>query len=265
MSILYFHAADNKASGAAVTATPEDSTYPAANLVDENPGTPSKLSATSGSWVIDLAQATRVDAVAFWKHNFDPALTVQIQMHASDVWTAPTLSTTITIPALPEDAYPFCPWVDLRSVAGYAVSGFRYLRINVPSANSVNCALGDVFLGSVAKTLSHLQRPGEIEEDHPITEHALGPGRSLVYDEGMRIRTLRCQGLAAATETAALRSWHRACHGRARPGLLIPDTSVNDAWFGRFPAGSGLLIKGHGAQLSSFQFVWQEIGAGLKL
>ena len=154
MNVLYGLPSQNVASLATWTATPEDSAYPAANLVDLNPGKPSKLTATSGSWVGDFGATQRVDIVALWHHNFDAGLTVLWQGNDSDSWGSPALSEAFVIPPLPADRYPRCPFLDISPLMQGSPAGYRYYRLSVPSANSAYLAIGDLWLASVANDFS---------------------------------------------------------------------------------------------------------------
>lgn len=268
---LYCHHLDNVAPNATVTASAEDAAYPATNLNDRNPGTPSYLTTDTGWWLFDFGAAQRVDLVAFWRHNFDPGLTVQIQANNSDSWDGspgPALSTTIEIPALPEDEYPFNPFVDLREVEGYQEAGYRYWRINIPNTNTLPCGIGDVWLAAAVRQLDYLRAPAEYDEDHPIVEHKTEFKISLIYDRGVRIRACKAEGQSSSAGGASLQSWYRACRGRARAGLLFPHAEVNDAWFMRFPEG-GMVVHDFGEEtpggLVTFAFKAEEIAAGLPL
>lgn len=263
MSWLYAHHLDNVAPLSTVTASAEDSAYLAENLIDRNPGKPAKLTTTTGGWVGAFAAPTVVQAVALWKHNLDPGLEVLFQMNDEDAWADPPLSVAIPIPAIPEDDYPFDPFVDLRDAEGYDEYGYLYYRLWVPSANTAPVAVGDLWLASELRQLRYLQDPVDVEEEHPVIEHRTDFKVSLIYDRGVRLRALSAEGFCDASEEAALWSWYRACRGRARVGLLIPNDQVNDAWFMRFPEGS--LMTHAQCDQRTFGFKALEVGKGLPL
>jgi hypothetical protein len=266
MSWLYAHHLDNVAPLSTVTASAEDPAYLAVNLIDRNPGKPAKLTTTSGYWLGDFGEggAQVISAVALWKHNFDPGLEVLFQANDTDAWADPALSVAIPIPALPEDDYPFDPWVDLRDAVGFdPYLGYRYWRLVVTGTNSEPVAVGDLWLSSELRELRYLQDPVDVEEEHPVIEHRTDFKVSLIYDRGVRLRALSAEGFCDASEEAALWSWYRACRGRARVGLLLPNDQVNDAWFMRFPEGS--LMTHAQCDQRTFSFKALEVGKGLPL
>ena len=265
MSVLFGLPSENVAPRATITATPEDSAYPARNLADLNPGKPSKLTAKSGNWVLDFGTAQRVDLVALWHHNLDARLTVLFQGNDSDSWGAPALSQTITIPALPRDGYPLCPFLDLSAFMVGSPIGYRYYRLQVPNANSANLAIGDLWLAEIRHDFSGALQWGLQETpDHPTVEHETEFRVGTVYDLGVRLRTIRGTVKAKPVLAAMLRDWDADAHGRARASLFIKDSSVNDALFVRFAPG-GLTETARGPSMSFFDFVVNEIGRGLPL
>ena len=189
---------------------------------------------------------------------------MQFQLNDSNAWGSPLLSTTIVIPALPEDDYPVCPFTDLRAVEGYSDSDAPlWWRLNVPNANSHPLAIGEIWLGGAARTFRYASSPIEVEEDHPVVEHETDFKVQLIVDRGVRVRALQAEGWGEPADVAALYGWYRACRGRARAGLLVPDATKNDAWFVRFPAG-GMVVRDYESH-ATFAFRVQEIGAGLPL
>jgi hypothetical protein len=264
MSVILCTHLDNVASQATVTVSAEDTTYPIANAIDLNPQRPSKLTATTGWWKFSFAAAQRIDLISLWRNNFTAGLSVQIQGNATDAWGSPSLDTTIVIPTIPEDSDPLNPFKLLTGVTGYLISGFQYWRINIPSANSHNLAIGDIWLSNITRILTGLQWGVEITEEHPIIEHLTKFRVSLIYDLGVRLRKFESDGIINATDYATLTSWYRACRGKARAGLFIPDSSINDCWFVRF-SEDGLMTKQIGPAMWLFQLTLLEVGQGLPL
>lgn len=268
--VLYSLPADQVADGATITVQTgtADSEYPVANLVDGNIANPAKLAETSGAWLFDFGSAQRVDWVALGPHNFDAGATVKIQGHATDSWGAPTVDTTITIPADDADGRAVCAWTDLTGVAGYSTSGFQYWRLAVTSTNSAALALGEVWLCALKRLLAtdmgHNYRWAfDVGETRRVVEHQTEYGVSTVYDLQTRVRTFRADLRVSDTGLTAWQTWHRSMKGRVSPTVWIPDSSVNEAWWVRQALGWSVLRRF--TNLNDLSFTLEELSHGLPL
>lgn len=92
--------------------------------------------------VFDMGVQTRIDAFALPNHNLATGTVCSVQMNATDVWTSPTVNGSMTVGANHANGHRASPWIDLTQVAGYSVSGFRYLRLVVP-AQVYNIQIGE--------------------------------------------------------------------------------------------------------------------------
>jgi hypothetical protein len=234
-NITYARPSDNVAGSATITASADDAAYPAANLADLIASKPAKLTGTSGNWVFAFSAPQRVDLVALIHHNLTAGLDVKIQGNATNAWTSPTFSQAITIPAYQEDGFPVCPFLDLTGLSGYSTSGFQYWRLLINAANAAAVAIGDVVLAALKRTLEvNVSWGATEEEEHPLIEHVTDYGVSTIYDLGTKRRRFAGQTETTDAGLASLRSLYRDARGRARPWLLVPDPSVNEAWLVRF-------------------------------
>lgn len=264
-NLLYCLPTDIVTANASIVGTTADGTYPATNLGDLDPAVPAKLTGTSGNWVFDFGSAQRVDVVAIIHHNLTAGLNVQIQGNATNAWGAPTLAASITIPAFGEDGQPANPFLDLTGVSGYSTSGFRFWRLLIGAASGANVAIGEFLLVSNKRTLTKNIRWGAEEtEEHPVIEHETAHGVTRVYDLGVRRRRLRAELFISDANLALFRTLHRSAKGRVRPFLVVPNPSVNDAWFVRFDAAS-VNRQYVVTDRSTFTFGLEELSRGLVL
>ncbi len=229
---------DDLAPSATVTPSAVDSSYPGANLVDGDPGVPAKLSATSGNFVLDHGSAVDIQLVALIQPNLDPGLAnVAVQRNATNVWTSPAMNVPITIPARKGDGYPVSPWKDLRSQTGYnGPTGYRYTRLNFGAANSRNISIGELVLIGTYRQLPFGVRWGSKPFSKRKTVKYLTDGGSIGYDLGVRIRRRQVafdikDTPGATTNLTAVETWLENAYGDLRPFLIVPDDTVNDAWF----------------------------------
>lgn len=234
---IYSHYADNVAPNATVTVNTgtEDPAYPKANLVDRIIVKPAQLTTTTGSWVFAYGSAQRVDWVALPMHNLDAGLEVRIQGNATNSWGAPTLNTTIVIPAYRGDGLPVPCWKDLTGVAGYSTSGFLFWRFVVVGVNTNPVKVGELLLISQKRTLNpNISWGVKKPEQRLIYDNRTAFGHANKYDLGVTPRQL--QGDLDTTDAglAAVAAWWQSCRGTARPFAIVLDEDVNEAWVAEF-------------------------------
>lgn len=229
---LFCTPSENVAPAATIVGTVEDVDYPAANLIDRIPGKPAKLTGTSGSWVLTFDPAQRVDVAMLVHANLDAGLSVRIQANNGDNWLAPMLDTAIVIPAWHEDGFPQNPYVDLTGVAGYTAAGFTHFRLRVVGINSVPISIGELLLWSRKRQFRYSIKWGSTRtEEWPLVVHETDMRVRLKYGLGAKVR-----GIAGTMEfdeagEAAFEALIRDARGALKPFPIVPDTSVNDAWF----------------------------------
>jgi hypothetical protein len=264
--MIYGLPSDNVAPLATITVNTGtvDPTYPAANLADLIPAIPAQLTTTTGSWKLAFGAAQRIDIVAIPHHNLIAGLDVRIQGNAADAWGAPTLNTTITIPAYRQDLFPVGSWIDLTGVAGYAVGGFQYWRLVIVGANASAVKVGELIALATKRTLNpNISWGVGLKEERPIIENTTDYLVSTIYDLGVTRRSLA--GTLDTTDVglAAIRALWRDARGRARGFLVIPDESVNDAWFVRWAGDLDPTLEIN--DRNTIPIAFQEVSRGLYL
>lgn len=260
----YFRPVDNVADSATVTTSgTEDTTYPLANLTDfsyAKIAAPSKLTSTSGAWILDWGSAQRVDYVVLW-HNFDAALSIAVQMNATNSWGGPTVTTSPTVTAKRADGYTRKIGVDLRSVSGYSTGGFRYLRINVGGTNSTAIGLKVMAFSTVRQlSLGFLNGLEDTDRQTPIVMQT-DARVPWAYDLNSAPRSLHGTSTLSNIDAESVREWFRACGGPSTPTVIVPDPSDGDAWIVRW-ANDGLTTKRTFPGINDTTIQLDEVSAG---
>ncbi len=248
-----------------VVATTANVNFPAANLVDSNPGQPAKLSGLTGDWVIDFTVATRIDIIGLIQHNLTAGLAnVRIQGNATNVWTTPTFSQIITIPAGTQDGHPKNPWLDLTALAGYSVSGFRYWRLVFGTSNAAAISVGELAMVGVKRTFSRGISWGSTRgRKHYGAYEPTDGGLNIGYGFGTRSRTISGQTEPNDTEARdSLVEWFDSARGNQRPFLVVPNTDENDCYFMKFREGEMGYTRDF-ANKNTFPFELEEAGLGV--
>lgn len=254
----------NVAGLATLVASAPDTDYPASYLVDGQLARPGKLTTTTGDWVWDFGSAQRVDLLSLGPHNLTAGLTgVLFQGNATDVWTAPTLSATVTIPAYHDDGQSVNPWLDLTAASGYSTSGFRYWRLRIGTANAAPVAIGEVALYSQKTTIRNF-RVGLSEALRiPAVVHSTTYEVDTTYSLGVARRRMTGDVVLNASEIATVQSWYRAGAGVSDWHTIVIENAVNDARVMRFEGDLSFSRLGGG--LYSAQMSFTEVSRGLYL
>lgn len=266
-NILYGRPSENVTANATITASAPDATYPAANLGDLDPAGPSKLAATSGAWLFDFGSAQRLDVVALIHHNLTAGLDVRLEGDTSNgTWLTPPLSAHFTIPTYHEDGFPVNPWIDVTGASGYSTSGYRFWRVAVYGTNAANVAIGEVVMQRLKRQFEiNIAWGAQDGEDRQVIEHRSAGGVVFAYNVGTKQRRLQGQ-VPDTTDVgmASLLSLHRDARGRAKPFLLVPDASVNDALFVRWGA-SAFTRTMQMTDVNGVPVAFEELSRGLPL
>jgi hypothetical protein len=241
----YFHPTDNVAPNATVTTGgTADSAYPLTRLTDLSYrylADPSKLTGTTGDWILDFGSAQRVDAVMLWD-NFDSALAYSIQQNATNAWGGPTVNFSTTAPTKRTDGRTIKPYKDMRTVSGYSTSGFRYLRINVTGTNSVPIGLKVMVFSQIRTTSRNIRwnwRRDETQTNIRMTTDARVPWN---YDLASSGRICDFTTMSPDVDVPLIASWVQAAGGSVKPIGMVPDPSVNDFLLGLFTNSGGNVI-----------------------
>ena len=244
-----------------LTATTEDSTYPATNLHDHNPAKPAKLTGSSGTFVWDFGTATRIDWATFGPHNLAGGSAL-LQGNATNSWGGPSFTHTFTIPANFADRQSRHPWMDLTGLSGYTTGGYRYWRLSV-ATTSAPVAIGEVWLAGQKRLVTNLKMGATDRRMRPLVEHRTDYGIATLYGLGVLLRAL--EGIWFNTDAKAadlLDLWFDA-NGREAMFPVVADQSGTEALFVRFSSGIDLEQQEPG--LTSIRVTMDEVGRGLWL
>lgn len=225
-----------------VEASAEDSGYVAANLIEENPANPAKLTTTSGWWKLTFDAKRKPVAVALIYHYLDAGLDVRIEANNVDSWTSPPLSVAITIPAKRFDGPSFQKWTNnalaLIDEDEYGdPDGYLYWRLHIVGTNSQACAVGRLWLPTelTAIDIFHASTIGELDEPTNIVNFTEmkrrlvtvigGPQRGL---SGAFIGTDLDAGSAPVQEAAAFRGLYESTDSGSLSFLLLAQLRGDD-------------------------------------
>lgn len=207
-------------------------------LVDGRPGRPARAASGSQTWTITNT-AKNVSIVAICNHNVDAARTITI---GGDI------SASTAGPALQAHAIPLNPWV---SVALTSVSS---MTVGV-SSNSVPLVIGEVIAGT-RRTLERqlLTRPS-FTPSYRVLEHASEFDSLMPYDKGLTSRTLQGRVIVTDSGLADIVAWFDSTRGGARPTLIVPDSTVQDAWVVKF---TGFSFEPDKANVNHVELAFEE-------
>jgi hypothetical protein len=261
--LIFQYPSDNLATpDITITVSTEDAAYPKSNLVNGNPANPFRFTATTGNIVFDFGNAVTIDIFALVMHNLSAGIDLRLQANATNAWSAPSLDQAITVGAKDKDGFPPNPWKDLTGIGSRT---FRYWRLLVNSANSVNCAFGHVHFGGTKRSLVHNISWGLQEAiERTIIEHETDYYVSTVYDLGVKVKTLQGDVETSDAGLTAIRDWWDACRGRALPSLIVPDPAVDAAMLVRW-ADIRRTDTREFKNVNKLSLAWREVSRGLVL
>lgn len=203
--------------------------YPLTALDDADPSAPFWANETTIRIVKDLGSALRVDRVYIFAHNFVNAAGLRLQMHTANSWGAPDVNIPITIPTPYEDGFAYHLTVDVATA--YPTVGDRtkrYLSIVNTSANTLTCAIGEVWIVASNRQLTRNVRWGMTQPRHRMTAKSTSKrGVASVYDYGTIERSFSAQIPATPSDYNDLRSLEADARGNSLPFPVI--ISPNDS------------------------------------
>jgi hypothetical protein len=230
---VYQRATDNILAGITPTATVAPSTsYSLSTLASMNPAARVKWSVTTVTITFTITSA-QGDIFVLPMHNLDPGSSVLTLTNGAG------FSHALTIPAVQANGFPPTLVVDLTALSGTRTSTTWNLVI---AGNSVNVQLGgcvaiygpkrtflDAVIGGYFAPEFHERETAYISE--VVNEY----GTAYVHDYEAVTRQIEILIRAdSPTGLGLIRDWFRANHGRATGSLFWPDTSVVDAYVGRW-------------------------------
>ena len=270
MSLWYARPSKNVA--ALVTPTLNTGTinalYPITRLIDNDPATATKTTSTGDSrWLWSFAGAQRIDG--FWLPMYKAAAgtVIRFEGHTSDLWTAPDISRSLTVPAFRGSgsrALPRGLFIDVRTDPNYTTVGKQYWSLFVPNAGIIT-ALGEAFLASEIETVRHFQYGLNRPRSRNLAQHARADGGWFTYSRGTDAFRWSGSVLAGSTEYDAYLELHEDCDGGRLPFAVVFDSHLANP--------EGFLMQwasGFGARADFFahdlvQMEWQMVPRGRAL
>ncbi len=239
----------------------QDAEYPVANLSDNDPSKPWKVTGTTFRLVWDWSTAQTVKFVALIHHNLQAGLTgVKFEMNASDSWGSPSFSQTLVVPAYHEDDFPANIHADISATS----PSYRFGSLAVTSANIVACSIGEVVISTALRSLTGCLMPdASDDEEHPIVEHRTDVGVSTIYSHGTRWRWVRGEKTQAGSDAAKIRSLNRASQGRSLPFIILPHLQNDEAFFVRWEKNQLPRTYIDNSYISKFRLEFEEVSRGL--
>lgn len=208
------------AAGVAVTSSADAAGYPVSNLT--NPSRWKKWRSATGTgdqWVkFDLGSNKTLTVLAAISAKLHAGGTLKAQANASDVWTSPTVSDTLTVPS-PDFTAVLADWIASQSL--------RWIRFYFTNVGAVSdyVELGAVFAGTYlepANTLAHGFTVTRV--DPSMQRRATGGQRSaLVLPKYHEVEGVLLPQVAAARDD--LRTMFEIV-GDSLPAILAVDPAV---------------------------------------
>lgn len=208
------------------TGTP-DAAYPIANLTCGNPAKPFKLASASGTVLITFTAPVALKFAAVFNHNLPLATgSLSLQGHDSDAWPG-DYTEVFPLLAAREDGFSRNPFVDMTVDA----PSWQYWLLSFATGTAAYAALGELWLSLTVRTWPNtaLNPGGTTIESHPVVEHRTGAGVGLFYDSLTTMRSIRVPQTTFDADRAVLATLWRSAHGRAKPFVVVPDTTIADA------------------------------------
>lgn len=237
MAVVYQYPTDNVVGNATITSSGSPSDFPVSYLWDGAPGSPARLTATSGWFLFQFAGAQPIQLVSLIHSNLAAGLTnVNIQGNGSNLWTSPSFNQSFTIPTWRKNGFPRNPFLDLRNLAGYNPAGFAWWRLNFGTANTGNISIGELWMSPTYRSFPYGNRPGsdrgwKFNNSIDTTDAGQTVGYELAGPQRKANFTIDLLGMSAPEIAARddVFDWIEVCRGGLRPFLYIPDTNVNEA------------------------------------
>ena len=236
-TFLYTRPTDRLRGTVVVGTGTEDSGYPAANLDDDQPDKPGKLTTTSGAWVRDLGTASRCDVVALIHHNLDEGLEVRLQGNPTNVWTAPAVNAAFALPAPYVDRFRVNVWLDLTTL--YPIDAARtmqFWRLVVVGVNTAPVALGEWAMFGILRNLGirNIKWGSQRAWRRPAIIHETDYLVRRMYAMATVVRAVEVDIDPTNDTLREVDAWQRSSLGPTLPFLIVPHRDETDAWFVAF-------------------------------
>ena len=242
MSFLYVRPDESLLFGTATGTV--DANFDANWLVDGRAGRPAKRTGNP-SWAITAPSAISLfDLLAVVNHTVDAARAINI---TGDV------SGTVTPGTLPGDAIPLNPFTTFTPTTVNTVT------VGVTS-NSVAVVIGEVYGGRSRSLERSIRLSGSAFAPMDPLEWEGEFGSIPPYESGLAARTLNGDTVVSATGLADIEAWWQSTRRGTRPTLIVPISSVNDAWLVTFKYSYEVIKNpSTGGHLYRVQFEFKEL------
>ncbi len=201
-----------------VSSSSVDAAYFADSLIAGWPGTPTRWTVSNPSGTVTLPAAGAIDLVVVSHHKLVAGTTITF---------GSGITVVVTVPTWPTDGIPRNPYNTLTSVPG--VTGFAF---------TVAGNTGDAIIGEILAASSRsLTLPFYTDDKRGQTDFAreMPTEQSSVppYRRGLAARApWKGRYVLTTAQRDEVDAWFLSqCEG-TRPSIVIPDTTVNDAWVG---------------------------------
>jgi hypothetical protein len=190
-----------------------DASYNANWLCDGRPGRPVRASSGASWWISNSAKT--VSLVALCNHNV-PA--------GGSITVGGDLSAALTGPAMPADGIPVNPWAQTTPTSVSALT----------VAISGNVTVGEFVAGTLRTLERQLFRGATFTPHYDTLQHEAEFNSLVPYDKALAWRTLEGETIVSDSGLADIRAWYDSTRGGVRPTLIIPISTVQDAWLVKF-------------------------------
>ncbi len=204
--------------GSVVSAGVDDD-YDANSLVGGWPGTPTRWAAAGAITGTISMTAGEVGLVAVVDHNLPAGTVVTFGGDITATATTPTPT--------PPNGIPLNPFTTITPVAGVDSVTFSF------NSGATVPVIGEIILAKY-RTLtrptlrSDTRGMMDFTRQQPSDKSSIAP-----YDPGLDARApWQGEFLLTTTELDNVIAWFQSQRNGTRPSLIVPDTSVNDAWVG---------------------------------
>jgi hypothetical protein len=183
-------------------------------LVDGRPGRPAHAATGSETWTI-TGTAAAVGIVAVCNHNIDAAKTITM---------GGDLSTTLTGPAVPSNGIRLNPWVTFTEVAGVD-------SVTIDIASNTNAIIiGELVMGKRRTLERNLAVSPSFNQSYQTVTIDSEFDSLMPYDKGVISRTLSGSVILTDSGLADVQAWVDSTKGGSLPTLIVPLSTVQDAW-----------------------------------
>jgi hypothetical protein len=216
-----------------------DPNYPVTNVNTTDAMTPFLTSSTGSAITVSLdhGAAQRVDLISLHGLNIPAGTNVRAYRSNTADFSVLAQDGAVTIQTYGDDGLPFGTFVDLRTVAGYNVSGFRYTGIHVP-AIAQKVGLGSILVWSEGQLIANVRYPVRKRLIHPSRVFRTAYGSKKVYGLGVRLQEQDCEFLLKGTDHDVIIGLIEACRGQEHSFLWVPDYTKPEVWLASFTEDS---------------------------